>query len=188
MHCPRQLSTKVRSGRRICHVVVGQLLAGTHVQRFEIGRLQPYTIAGAALVRILGEELAAPSANPLVSARRERIDSQAGFMSPRLSIAKSALVKTSWFGLDPNWGRVIAAAGYSGAEIDDQKAQIYYGDVCAYDRGRVADAARLAELQAVMRARAFDVTVALNLGDGADTVYTCDFSYDYVKINAEYTT
>jgi len=104
------------------------------------------------------------------------------------AIAKSALVKTSWFGLDPNWGRVIAAAGYSGAEIDDQKAQIYYGDVCAYDRGRVADAARLAELQAVMRARAFDVTVALNLGDGADTIYTCDFSYDYVKINAEYTT
>ncbi len=104
------------------------------------------------------------------------------------AIAKSALVKTSWFGLDPNWGRVIAAAGYSGAEIDDQKAQIYYGDVCAYDRGRVADAARLAELQAVMRARAFDVTVELHLGDGADTIYTCDFSYDYVKINAEYTT
>lgn len=104
------------------------------------------------------------------------------------AIAKSALVKTSWFGLDPNWGRVIAAVGYSGAEIDDQKAQIYYGAVCAYDQGKVADAARLAELQAVMRARAFDVTVVLNLGDGADTIYTCDFSYDYVKINAEYTT
>lgn len=104
------------------------------------------------------------------------------------AIAKSALVKTSWFGNDPNWGRVIAAAGYSGAEVDDQKAQIYYDAVCAYDQGKVADAARLAELQAVMRAGAFDVTVNLNLGDGADTIYTCDFSYDYVKINAEYTT
>jgi len=104
------------------------------------------------------------------------------------AIAKSALVKTSWFGNDPNWGRVIAAAGYSGAEVDDQKAQIYYGSVCAYDRGQVADAGRLAELRAVMRGRAFDVTVNLNLGAGSDTIYTCDFSYDYVKINAEYTT
>ena len=104
------------------------------------------------------------------------------------AVSKSALVKTSWFGLDPNWGRVIAAVGYSGAEVDDQRAQIYYGDICAYDKGRVADKALLKEMQAVMRHRAFDVTVNLNLGDGEDTVYTCDFSYDYVKINAEYTT
>lgn len=104
------------------------------------------------------------------------------------AVSKSALVKTSWFGIDPNWGRVIAAVGYSGAEVDDQKAQIYYGDICAYDQGRVADKALLKEMQDVMRKRAFDVTVNLNLGDGEDTVYTCDFSYDYVKINAEYTT
>ena len=104
------------------------------------------------------------------------------------AIAKSALVKTSWFGVDPNWGRVICAAGYSGAAVDDQKAQICYGDVCAYDRGRVADAATLRKLKAVMKARAFDVTVNLNLGKGEDTVFTCDFSLDYVKINADYTT
>ena len=104
------------------------------------------------------------------------------------AISKSALVKTSWFGIDPNWGRVIAAVGYSGAEVDDQRAQIYYGDICAYDQGRVADKALLKAMQDVMRRRAFDVTVNLNLGVGEDTVYTCDFSYDYVKINAEYTT
>ena len=104
------------------------------------------------------------------------------------AVSKSALVKTSWFGLDPNWGRVIAAVGYSGAEVDDQKARISYGDICAYDRGRVADKALLKAMQDVMRHRAFDVTVELGLGDGEDTVYTCDFSYDYVKINAEYTT
>lgn len=104
------------------------------------------------------------------------------------AISKSALVKTSWFGLDPNWGRVIAAVGYSGAEVDDQKARISYGEICAYDRGRVADKALLKAMQDVMRHRAFDVTVDLGLGDGEDTIYTCDFSYDYVKINAEYTT
>ncbi|MEI7901691.1 MAG: bifunctional glutamate N-acetyltransferase/amino-acid acetyltransferase ArgJ [bacterium] len=104
------------------------------------------------------------------------------------AISKSALVKTSWFGLDPNWGRVIAAVGYSGAEVDDQKTRISYGDICAYDRGRVADKGLLKAMQEVMRHRAFDVTVELGLGDSEDTVYTCDFSYDYVKINAEYTT
>ena len=104
------------------------------------------------------------------------------------AISKSALVKTSWFGLDPNWGRVIAAVGYSGAEVDDQRAQICYGDICAYDRGRVADAPLLKAMQELMRKRAFDVTVNLNLGSGEDTIYTCDLSFDYVKINAEYTT
>ena len=104
------------------------------------------------------------------------------------AIAKSPLVKTSWFGVDPNWGRVICAAGYSGAAVEDQKAQIWYGDVCAYDKGRVADAAALAKMKAVMKGREFDVTVNLNLGTGEDTIYTCDFSLEYVKINADYTT
>ena len=104
------------------------------------------------------------------------------------AISKSALVKTSWFGVDPNWGRVICAAGYSGATVDDQKAQIWYGDVCAYDQGRVADAAALAKMKAAMKGREFDVTVNLNLGTGEDTIYTCDFSLEYVKINADYTT
>lgn len=103
------------------------------------------------------------------------------------AISKSALVKTSWFGLDPNWGRVMVAAGYSGAKVDDQKAQVFYGDVCVFDQGRVCAVDR-ETIGAVMKSRAFDVTVDLHLGDGADTVYTCDFSYDYVKINAEYTT
>jgi len=104
------------------------------------------------------------------------------------AIAKSPLVKTSWFGIDPNWGRVIAAAGYSGADVDDQKARIYYGDICAYDRGKVAGKETLEQMQQIMKARAFDVTVDLGLGDGTDTIFTCDFSFDYVKINAEYTT
>lgn len=104
------------------------------------------------------------------------------------AIANSALVKTSWFGLDPNWGRVIAAVGYSGAEVDDQRAQIFYGSICAYDKGTVADKSLLNAMQEVMRKRSFKVVVNLNLGEGEDTVYTCDLSYDYVKINAEYTT
>ncbi len=104
------------------------------------------------------------------------------------AIAKSPLVKTSWYGIDPNWGRVIAAAGYSGAEVDESRTQIFYGDLCAFDCGRVATAEELAAMQAIMRQRAFDVTVDLHLGTGEDRLYTCDISHAYVTINAEYTT
>lgn len=104
------------------------------------------------------------------------------------AIARSPLVKTSWFGRDPNWGRVICATGYSGAEVDPLKVRILYGGVCAYDRGRVADDETLAKMQALMAADTFDVDVELGLGDGEDTVYTCDLTFEYVKINAEYTT
>ena len=104
------------------------------------------------------------------------------------AIARSPLVKTSWFGRDPNWGRVICATGYSGAEVDERKVRIYYGGICAYDCGTVADEATLAKMQAVMDAREFDVQVDLGLGNGEETIYSCDFTFDYVKINAEYTT
>jgi glutamate N-acetyltransferase/amino-acid N-acetyltransferase len=104
------------------------------------------------------------------------------------AIARSMLVKTSWFGLDPNWGRVIAAAGYSGAAVDEARARISYGAIRAFDRGQVADAATRAQLKDVMRQRAFDVTVDLNLGAGACTLLTCDLSREYVNINADYTT
>lgn len=104
------------------------------------------------------------------------------------AIARSPLVKTSWFGRDPNWGRVICATGYSGAEVDPLKVRISYAGICAYDLGRVADEATLAAMQEKMADRAFDVTVDLGLGDGSDTIYTCDLTFDYVRINAEYTT
>lgn len=104
------------------------------------------------------------------------------------AIARSPLVKTSWFGLDPNWGRVICATGYSGAEVDERLVRIYYGGICAYDCGRVADDATLAQMTEIMRERAFEVTVDLGLAEGEDTIYTCDLTFDYVKINAEYTT
>lgn len=104
------------------------------------------------------------------------------------AIARSSLVKTSWFGRDPNWGRVLCAAGYSGAEVDGALAQILYAGIPAYDCGTVADEAVLARIAEAMKARAFDVEVRLGLGQGSDTVYTCDLTFDYVRINAEYTT
>ena len=104
------------------------------------------------------------------------------------AVAKSPLAKTSWFGRDPNWGRVLAAVGYSGAEVVAEKAEVFYGREWAFRRGKVADAAQLAKLAKVMKKPEFAVVVNLHLGDFESTIYTCDFSLDYVHINADYTT
>ncbi len=104
------------------------------------------------------------------------------------AIAKSPLSKTSWFGRDPNWGRVLAAAGYSGAAVCDAKAEVFYDGVWAFRRGKIADEAQLGKLAEVMKKDAFTVTVNLNLGGHEATIYTCDFSLGYVHINADYTT
>ncbi len=104
------------------------------------------------------------------------------------AVANSLLVKTSWFGGDPNWGRVVAAVGYSGAAVDETRVDVAYDDCVAVRGGCKAADTALADLEAVLRRKTFTVTVDLHLGEHAATVYSCDCSEDYVKINAEYMT
>lgn len=104
-----------------------------------------------------------------------------------MSIAKSPLVKTAFFGEDPNWGRVICAVGYSGVRIYPDKVTIKFGDVPVYAKG-VGTSFDNAELKKVMAEH--DILIDVDLGDGESeaTVFSCDLSYGYVKINGEYTT
>lgn len=104
------------------------------------------------------------------------------------AVAKSPLAKTSWFGKDPNWGRVLAAVGYSGAEVTDMKTEVFYDREWAFRKGQVADVAQLERLQKVLEKSEFEVTVDLHLGKGESCIYTCDYSLEYVHINADYTT
>ena len=104
------------------------------------------------------------------------------------AVAKSPLAKTSWFGRDPNWGRVLAAVGYSGADVVDMKAEVFYGSEWAFNCGIVADDDQLARLAKVMEKPELEITVDLHLGECEAKIYTCDFSLDYVHINADYTT
>jgi glutamate N-acetyltransferase/amino-acid N-acetyltransferase len=104
------------------------------------------------------------------------------------AVAKSPLAKTSWFGKDPNWGRVLAAVGYSGAEVTDMKTEVFYDREWAFRKGQVADDAQLKRLQKVLEKSEFEVTVDLHLGKGESCIYTCDYSLEYVHINADYTT
>ena len=103
------------------------------------------------------------------------------------AIANSLLVKTAWFGADPNWGRILCAAGYSGVEIDTAKVSLDYGTVPVVRGGMDAGTPEAEQVQAIKR-REFTVALGLGVGAGAFTVWTCDLSYEYVKINADYHT
>ena len=105
------------------------------------------------------------------------------------TIAHSPLVKTAFFASDPNWGRILAAVGRAGVEnmvLED--VQIYLDAVCIVRNGGVADDYTEAAGQKVMQQDEITITVKLGRGEAKQEVLTCDFSYDYVKINAEYRT
>ena len=103
------------------------------------------------------------------------------------AIAHSPLVKTALFASDPNLGRILAAIGYAGVDdLDVNKIGLWLGDVeVVRDGGR--DPAYV-EARAAEVMKQEDITMRITLGRGSarDRVWTCDFSYDYVKINAEY--
>ena len=103
------------------------------------------------------------------------------------AIAHSPLIKTAFFASDPNLGRILAAIGYAGiSDLDVNRLQVYLGDVLVAEHGGRASSYTEAAGAAVMRESDIKVRVVLNRGDAVATVWTCDFSYDYVKINAEY--
>jgi glutamate N-acetyltransferase/amino-acid N-acetyltransferase len=110
------------------------------------------------------------------------------------SIGKSPLVKTAMFASDPNLGRVLAAIGYASreceslADLDTEQLELYFGDVLVAEKGGRAASYQEEEGQNIMNEAEIDITVQLHRGNESATIWTCDFSYDYVKINAEYRT
>ena len=105
------------------------------------------------------------------------------------AIAESPLVKTALFASDPNWGRILAAVGRSGMEnLDTQRIDIYLNAVQIVSAGGRAASYTEEQGQAAMRETDIVIRVELGRGDASETVWTCDFSHDYVTINAEYRT
>lgn len=103
------------------------------------------------------------------------------------TVAHSPLVKTALFASDPNWGRILAAVGRAGvADLDVNALEIYLGDVCLVrDGGRASDYSE-ERGQAVMDKEEITIAIDLKRGSVAETVWTCDFSHDYVTINSDY--
>ena len=105
------------------------------------------------------------------------------------AIAHSPLVKTAFFASDPNLGRILAAIGYAGVTgLDTAKVDLYLDEVLVAKGGGRDAGYREEQGAAAMKKPEFTVRAVLNRGKAAATVWTCDLSFDYVKINAEYRT
>ncbi len=103
------------------------------------------------------------------------------------AVARSPLVKTAFFASDPNLGRILAAIGYAGVQdLDVQRLRLYLDNVLVAENGGRAASYREEDGQHVMQQEDITVRVVLGRGSAVATVWTCDFSYDYVKINASY--
>jgi glutamate N-acetyltransferase/amino-acid N-acetyltransferase len=102
------------------------------------------------------------------------------------TVALSPLVKTAMAGEDVNWGRIMAALGRAGARFDPELVSIAFGDHLVVENGRGLGPGAEAAAQQVIKSGSFTVTIHLNHGDFADYYDTCDFTEDYIRINADY--
>ncbi len=128
-------------------------------------------------------------ATKLITIRVGAAASEAEAARVAKAIANSPLVKTAFFASDPNLGRLLVAIGNGGiADLDVSRIELWLGEVKVIERGGRAAGYREEDGARVMRPAEIDVRVALGRGNAEATVWTCDFSYDYVKINAEYRT
>ena len=142
-----------------------------------------------ALCQGISEKIAADGegATKFITVHVKGAKSFADAKTVGMSVANSPLVKTAFFGEDPNWGRVICAVGYAGVPMNPNHTTVTFGGIPVYANGTGvsydADA-----LRTVMTAH--DIVVEIDLKDGTEEakVWTCDFSYEYVKINGEYHT
>ncbi len=104
------------------------------------------------------------------------------------SVATSSLVKTAFFGEDANWGRIIAAVGYSGIEVAQEKIDIWFNDVPVAVQGLALGSEQEEKATEVLKLDEFVVRIDLHQGSSASSYYTSDLSYEYIKINADYRT
>jgi glutamate N-acetyltransferase/amino-acid N-acetyltransferase len=104
------------------------------------------------------------------------------------AVAESALVKTAFFGADPNWGRIVSAAGYAGVPFEEEQLSLWLGDLLLYHAGEPQPFDAATASAYIKGNRDLHVRLRFTLGPGRCTFRTCDLSYDYVRLNAEYTT
>lgn len=152
--------------------------------------LDKFTEALTAICQHLARAVAADGegATRLVSVT---VNNAKSFEDARLvakAVASSSLVKCAIFGRDPNWGRIAAAVGYSGGTFDPAKVRIAIGKDLVFEKGQPALQDRMALSKYLMESPEVDISISLAAGKATATVWTCDFSLDYVRINAHYTT
>jgi glutamate N-acetyltransferase / amino-acid N-acetyltransferase len=175
------------------------LANGASGQKLEVGSLELSIFASAftSLCTDLAQQIArdGEGATKFITVRVEGAASDADARVAAKAVANSPLVKTAFYGGDANWGRILCAVGYSGAEVDPTRADLWI----ASDRGEAASSLQLVSAgqplaysetaaSAIFAEKEIVVEVRLGLGDGRATVWTCDLSHAYVDINGHYRT
>ena len=129
----------------------------------------------------------AEGATKFITVQVEQAQTSTEALKVAYAVAQSPLVKTAFFASDPNLGRILCAIGYAGIEdLDVSNVQLWLGDVHVASRGERHPDYREADGQRVMKDSEIIVRIALGRGTETETVYTCDFSHEYVTINADY--
>jgi glutamate N-acetyltransferase/amino-acid N-acetyltransferase len=130
----------------------------------------------------------AEGATHLVTVRVEGLRDDAEARRVARAVAESVLVKTSIFGADPNWGRIVSAAGYAGVEFREDQLSLWLGDVPLYQSGVPVPFDAATASAYLKHNREVEVRLRFTLGPGRCTFWTSDLTYEYVRLNAEYTT
>ena len=142
---------------------------------------------GAAQRRSLAPLRDGEGATKFITVRVEGGASVAECRLAAYAVAHSPLVKTAFFASDPNLGRILAAVGYAGiADLDQTKIDLFLDDVHVVEAGGRRPSYREADGQRVMKQSEITIRVGLHRGRAEATIWTCDLSTDYVKINADY--
>jgi len=170
-------------------IVIATGASGVHIESADDPRYAPLAQALTDAARDLAQKIVrdAEGATKFMTIRVEDAATTDEALRVAYAIAHSPLVKTAFYASDPNLGRILAAIGYAGIDdLDVGRIRLWLGDVLvARDGGRDPDY-REEDGQRIMREAEILVRVSLGRGRIADTVYTCDFSHDYVSINADY--
>ena len=124
----------------------------------------------------------------VVELRIDGATSDADALKAAKAIAHSMLVKTAWAGADPNWGRLVAALGYSGAQIDPERIDISFGDLSICRNGGRAAEFDEEKAHAYLKQEEYSIAIQLNQGTGSCVFWTTDLTTEYVHINADYST
>jgi glutamate N-acetyltransferase/amino-acid N-acetyltransferase len=124
----------------------------------------------------------------VVELQIEGAPSDADALKIAKSIAHSPLVKTAWAGCDPNWGRLMAAAGYAGVEIDPARMAIWFGDLPICEKGGRSPQYDESAAHAYLQQPEYSIRMELGVGEGRCRFWTCDLTAEYVRINADYST
>ncbi|MDC3127573.1 bifunctional glutamate N-acetyltransferase/amino-acid acetyltransferase ArgJ [Candidatus Pelagibacter bacterium] len=150
------------------------------IQKFEVS-LKKLCLNLAQQIVIDGE-----GAKKFITVRVINAKSLSSAKNIAFSIANSPLVKTAVAGEDPNWGRIIMGIGKSGETIDFKKLKIKLGDFIVAENGKIADSYNEQKLKDYMKWDSVMIEINLKLGNDAFECYTCDFTHDYIDINADY--